>query len=48
MQAILAEEVPAPILYFRQRTFCWNKRLHEFDPNDIDFKGNAHEWWVDR
>jgi peptide/nickel transport system substrate-binding protein len=48
MQRILAEEVPAPILYFRRTTNCWNKRLHEYDPNAVDIRGNAHEWWVDR
>ncbi|MBN1642776.1 MAG: peptide-binding protein [Anaerolineae bacterium] len=48
MQHILAEDVPAPILYFRQGTGCWNTRLHEFEYNDIDYKFNAQEWWVER
>ena len=48
MQRILAEDVPAPILYFRQGTGCWNTRLHEFEWNDIDEKWNAEKWWVDR
>jgi peptide/nickel transport system substrate-binding protein len=48
MQHILAEDVPAPILYFRQGTGCWNTRLHEFAWNDIDEKWNAEKWWVDR
>jgi peptide/nickel transport system substrate-binding protein len=48
MQRILAEEVPAPILWFRRTTYCWNQRLHEFDPNAINTKGNAHEWWVEK
>ena len=48
MQRILAEEVPAPILYFRQGTGCWNKRLHGFSWNDLDHKWNAETWWVDR
>jgi peptide/nickel transport system substrate-binding protein len=48
MQRILAEDVPAPILYFRQGTGCWNTRFHEFEWNDIDEKWNAEKWWVDR
>jgi len=48
MQRILAEDVPAPILYFRQGTGCWNTRLHEFEWNDLDEKWNAEKWWVDR
>jgi len=48
MQSILAEEVPAPILYFRNGTGCWNKRLHEFEYNDIDYRWNAYDWWVER
>jgi ABC-type transport system substrate-binding protein len=48
MQRILAEEVPAPILYFRQGTGCWNKRLHGFSWNSLDHKWNAETWWVDR
>ncbi len=48
MQRILAEDVPAPILYFRQGTGCWNTRLHEFEWNDIDEKWNAEKWWVER
>jgi peptide/nickel transport system substrate-binding protein len=48
MQRILAEEVPAPILYFRQGTGCWNKRLHEFGWNDIDHHWNSESWWVER
>jgi hypothetical protein len=48
MQHILAEDVPAPILYFRQGTGCWNTRLHEFEWNDIDEKWNAQDWWVER
>ena len=48
MQSILAEEVPAPILYFRQGTGCWNKRLHEFEWYDIGTRDNAQEWWVER
>jgi peptide/nickel transport system substrate-binding protein len=48
MQHILAEDVPAPILWFRRTTACWNERLHEFSPNAIDTRGSAHGWWVDR
>ena len=48
VQRILAEEVPAPIIYFRRSTACWNKRVHGLDPNAIDTRGNAHEWWVDK
>lgn len=48
MQHILAEEVPSPILYFRQGTECWNTRLHEYHADDINPYYNAHEWWVDR
>jgi peptide/nickel transport system substrate-binding protein len=48
IQRILAEEVPAPILYFRNTTTCWNKRLHERDPNANNTTWNAHEWWVER
>jgi peptide/nickel transport system substrate-binding protein len=48
MQQILAEEVPAPILWFRRGTKCWNQRLHEFYANDIDERLNVHEWWVER
>lgn len=48
MQQILAEEVPAPILYFRQGTGCWNTRLHEFEWNDLDHHWNVEQWWVDR
>jgi peptide/nickel transport system substrate-binding protein len=47
MQQILAEEVPAPIIYFRRTTACWNTRLHEHDPNAISTRGNSYEWWVD-
>ena len=47
-QQILAEEVPAPIIYFRRTTRCWNGRLHEHDPNAIDWKWNVNRWWVDR
>jgi len=47
MQNILAEEVPAPIIYFRRTTACWNTRLHEHDPNAISTRGNAFEWWVE-
>jgi peptide/nickel transport system substrate-binding protein len=49
MQHILAQDVPAPILYFRQGTGCWNKRLHEFKFNAIEQeRWNAEQWWVDR
>lgn len=48
MQRILAEEVPSAIIYFRSGTWCWNKRLHEFNINDINRYYNAHEWWVER
>jgi len=48
MQAILAEEVPAPILYFKDGLGCYNKRVHEININFIDTYLNAHEWWVDR
>jgi peptide/nickel transport system substrate-binding protein len=48
IQHILAEEVPAPILYYRNATACWNKRLHERDPNANNTTWNAHEWWVER
>jgi hypothetical protein len=48
MQKILAEDVPAPILYFRRATACWNKRLHERDPNANNVKWNAHDWWVEK
>jgi peptide/nickel transport system substrate-binding protein len=48
MQRLLAEDVPAPIIYFRQGTGCWNTRLHGFEWNDIDEKWNAEKWWVDR
>ncbi len=48
MQAILAEEVPAPILYYRNATVCWNERLHEYDPNANNTTWNTHEWWVER
>jgi len=47
MQAILAEEVPSPIIYFRRATECWNSRLHGYDPNDINRWDNAHLWWVE-
>ncbi len=48
MQKILAQDVPAPILYFREGTNCWNKRLHEYDPNTVQTRWNIEEWWVDR
>jgi peptide/nickel transport system substrate-binding protein len=48
MQQILAKEVPAPILFFRRSTACWNKRLHGRDPNAINTTWNAHEWWVEQ
>ena len=48
MQQILAEDVPAPILYFRRGTWCWRDRVHEFEPNDINRYDNAHMWWVER
>ena len=47
MQEILAEEVPAPILYFRRGTGCWNKRLHEFEFNAIDNYYHPAEWWLE-
>jgi peptide/nickel transport system substrate-binding protein len=48
MQHILAEEVPAPILYFRNGTACYNNRVHELVPNAINTRDNAYEWWVDK
>jgi peptide/nickel transport system substrate-binding protein len=48
VQQIIAEEVPAPILYFRRSTVCYNDRVHEIYPNAIDIRGYAHEWWVER
>ena len=48
MQQILAEEVPAPILYFRQGTGCWNKRLHEFEFYAVNYRYNSGDWWVER
>ena len=48
MQAILAEEVPAPILYFKDGTGCHNKRVHEVNINDFNIYYNAHEMWVER
>ena len=48
MQQILAKEVPAPILYFKDGTGCYNKRLHEIEINDFDIYYNANKWWVDR
>jgi len=48
MQAILAQDVPAPILYFKDGLGCHNKRLHEIYINDIDNYLNAQEWWVER
>jgi len=48
MQRILAEDVPAPILYFKQGTGCANKRVHEIHINDIENGYNSHEWWVER
>jgi peptide/nickel transport system substrate-binding protein len=48
MQQILAQEVPAPILYFRRSTVCGNERVHGVVPNAIDIRGNAFEWWVDK
>jgi len=48
MQRIVAEDLPAPILYFRMTTTCWNKRLHERDPNANNTTWNAHLWWVER
>ena len=48
MQRIVAEDVGGPILYFRMTTACWNKRLHERDPNANNTVWNAHEWWVER
>jgi peptide/nickel transport system substrate-binding protein len=48
MQKILAQDVPAPILYFRKGTDCWNKRLHEYDPNPVESRWNAYSWWVER
>jgi peptide/nickel transport system substrate-binding protein len=48
MQRIVAEDVPAPILYFRNGTGCWNKRLHEFEWNAVDYLYNSYEWWVER
>jgi peptide/nickel transport system substrate-binding protein len=47
-QQILADEVPAPIIYFRRTTRCWNNRLHEHEPNAIDWKWNVNRWWVER
>jgi peptide/nickel transport system substrate-binding protein len=48
MQRIVAEDVPAPILYFRNGTGCWNKRLHEFEYNAVDIRWNSHQWWVEK
>jgi peptide/nickel transport system substrate-binding protein len=48
MQRIVAEDVPAPILYFRMTLACWNKRLHEYDPNANNTVWNVHKWWVER
>jgi peptide/nickel transport system substrate-binding protein len=49
MQRLLAEDVPAPIIYFRQGTGCWNVRLHEFKFNALESeRWNAEDWWVDR
>lgn len=48
MQHILAQDVPAPILYFRQGTGCWNTRLHGFEYNAVEPRWNVQEWWVDR
>jgi peptide/nickel transport system substrate-binding protein len=48
MQRIVAEDVGSPILYFRNTTTCWNKRLHERDPNANNTTWNAHLWWVER
>ncbi|MGA9350496.1 MAG: peptide-binding protein [Anaerolineae bacterium] len=48
MQRIVAEDVPSPILYFRQATDCWNKRLHEYNPNAVDIRWNSYQWWVER
>lgn len=46
MQHILAEDVPAPIIYFRRGTECWNDKLHEYNVNDVNRWYNAHEWWM--
>ncbi len=51
MQHILAQQVPAPIIYFRRNTVCWNKRVHGLDPNTIFDgldAGDSYKWWVDR
>jgi peptide/nickel transport system substrate-binding protein len=48
MQRIVAEDVPGPILYFRMTLACWNKRLHEYDPNANNIVWNVHKWWVER
>ena len=48
MQQILAEEVPAAILYFKDGTGCYNKRVHEVNINDFNIYYNAHEMWVER
>ncbi len=48
MQQILAEEVPAPILYFKDGLGCHNKRVHELYINDFNKYFNAHELWVER
>ena len=48
MQRIVAEDAGCPILYFRNTTTCWNKRLHERDPNANNTTWNAHLWWVER
>jgi peptide/nickel transport system substrate-binding protein len=48
MQQILAEEVPAPILYFKEGTGCANQRLHDIYINDVLIEYNAEKWWLER
>jgi peptide/nickel transport system substrate-binding protein len=44
LQAVLAEEVPSPILFFSQQITAYNKRLQGFTPSASGAWNNIHLW----